>query len=84
VGSNGIVDGSKQVFNIKATGGSAKINQITFSVDSNPTGQSTVQSIRINNTSVPVIGRVATFQDLNLDVPNDSVGIFVEAYPSYT
>jgi len=74
----GLVDGSKNVFRLVATGGTATVSELKFVVTSN-----SISSIRVGNVSAPVVAGVAYLTGLNLVVPQGGAGLSIEAYPTY-
>lgn len=73
-----LVDGSKNVFKLTATGGTATVSELKFTVTSG-----TVSSVRVGNVSAPVVSGVAYLTGLNLVVPEGGSGLNIEAYPTY-
>jgi len=65
-------------FNVTATNGAATVNDLTFTV----TGGA-VQSLSINGVNASVIGSTATFQDINLAVPQGTTGVNLPVVLTY-
>lgn len=80
VGStSGVSEASKTTFFIMATGNPVTITELKCYVS----GGNTITTIRIGSTTVPVVGSVAYFSNLNILVPASKAGIHVDAYISY-
>ncbi len=76
----GLVDGSKSVFKLVASGGVATVSEMKFVV----TGTDTVSSIRVGNSSAPVVSGVAYLTGLSLVVPDGGSGLSIDVYPTYS
>ena len=76
---NGVTDATHADYNLSATGGSATVTELKFTVN----GPQTVTSIRVGSVTAPVVGGVAWLQGLNIAVPNGSTGTNITAYVSY-
>ncbi len=77
-GQTGATDGSKNVYRLTATGGSAKVTELKIAASN-----STVSSVRVGTVTAPVVSGVAYLTGLDLDVPTGSSGLLVEVYPTY-
>jgi hypothetical protein len=76
----GATDASRNTFNVTATGGTATISELKFTVVGTTTG---VSSVRVGTVSAPIISGTAWLTGLNLAVPNAGAGLDIDAYASY-
>ena len=79
VGINGSPNFSKATYNFVASGGTATITELKFSV----TDTNTVSSISVGGVSAAVVNGVADATGLNILAPNNGSGINQDVYISY-
>ncbi len=78
--AGGFVDGSKNIFKLTSTGGTATVSELKFTV----TGGDAISSIRVGTVSAPVVGGVAYLTGLSLAVPQGGSGLSIEVNPTYS